>query len=125
MPSRTNSDSTTASRDRVLIWELGTKRQSRGHKDDLPFDLSADHGNAKRREPPRAETTARARTRPSEQAASFVRIDIGQRWVDVEAPGNSDTKEISTRIASVRVPLTVMIQRCFGRYKEMAVVRSM
>ena len=129
MPLRTDSSSTTASSDRVLIWELGTKKQRRGHKNDVPpsFPAAAAVDKAEGKRPASSQDTTKARSSVYSQQSTpkFINIRIGQRWVDVDAPGDQDTKEISTHIASVRVPLGVMLQRCFGRYKEMVVVNRL
>ncbi|KLU86462.1 hypothetical protein MAPG_05474 [Magnaporthiopsis poae ATCC 64411] len=102
--SRSNLGSSLASpgranfgeQSRVLVWELDTKRK---RKANLKEDVL-------------------------ENKEATFDIGIGQRWVDVDLKGDSNRNEASTHVATVSIPCMVMIQRVFGKYKQMVVTKS-
>ena len=45
-------------------------------------------------------------------------IGKGSRKVDVVLTGSRTTNEVAAHVATVTIPLNVMIQRCLGHFKE-------
>jgi hypothetical protein len=52
-----------------------------------------------------------------------VKVGMNQRWINVWV-GDEGSNEVRTQVASVKVPLIVVVQRWFGSYKQLLVVTA-